>query len=397
MDASAQRQWIVLLAVVCLLVGWNYWLDRFFFSTPFAVYGSGFGDFEIYRVAAASWLSHGNPYMDSPGFIYPPTSLPFFALYAMLPFHLAGQVWWITYFVFFVAVSISLCLTLKNGNRRLLFGTILTLFFFTSYPLLALFQLGQADLLAEALAVFALVLERSRHKFESAAILSFSVLLKGPAVLLLAYFVLFRKDFSYLLRFLVSALAIVGVSMLVVPMSDYWYYLTRVLPTFSIINNANSNQSVGGLMSAAKFGPVTSIISFGGYVVFALFSYWAGARRLPFNLENFSADAMFLMNVLIMLLFDPRATIYPYVWVILPLPLFLSAILVERVRSVFLAVLGFGAFLLNSTLVPSSLNYQVLPLEVIGNMISCSSLVLLYVHPSVAYWKKPGIEEERLR
>jgi hypothetical protein len=85
-------------------------------SVSFALLGGGLGDFEIYRLAGAAWLSHGNPYVASPLFIYPPTSLPFFALYASFPFHSAGQLWWITYFAFFVVACVSCG---KSDNPRL--------------------------------------------------------------------------------------------------------------------------------------------------------------------------------------------------------------------------------------------------------------------------------------
>ena len=375
-----RRQWIVLLAIVCLLVGWNYWLDEFFISTPYALYGGGFGDFEVFRLAGAAWLSHGNPYVTSRGFIYPPTSLPFFAIYALFPFHFAGQLWWITYFTFFVAACISLGSTLKDKDR-LLFATVVTLLFFTSYPLLNLFQLGQSDLLTAALAVMSLACLRSKHGFASAMLLSLAVLLKGPAVLLLTYFVLFRRDLSYLLRFLLSVLVIVGASLLIVPVDDYWYYLGHVVPTFSGVL-ANANESVGGLLAMMRLSFVASVVSFGGFILFAFFSYWVGARRLPLVQESLSSDAMFLFSVLVMLLFGPRSTVYPYVWVILPLALFLSAILMEHIRPEFLALIGVGAFLLNSNLVPGFLNYEVLSLELVGNIITSLCLLFLYVRPT---------------
>ena len=93
---------------------------------------------------------------------------------------------------------------------------------------------------------------------------------------------------------------------------------------------------------------------------------------------------MFLFNVLVMLLFAPtRANeIHPYVWVILPSALFLSAILMEHIRTEFLAMIGVGAFLLNSNLVPGFLNYEVLSLELVGNIITSLCLLFLYVRPT---------------
>lgn len=386
MGPVERRQWAILLAIVCLLVGWNYWLDKFLFSSPFAVFGSGFGDFELYRLAAASWLAHEPTHR----FIYPPTSLPFFAVYASIPFHLAGQLWWITYFAFFVAACVSLWLALKDADRRLLFITIAVLLFFTSYPLLVLFQLGQIDLLTEALAIMSLTFLRSRHGFASAVMLSLSVLLKGPAVLLLVYFVLFRRDLSYLLHFFLSVLVIVGASLAIVPVGYYWHYLSYIVPRLRYALNSNTNQSIGGIAALAHLNYVGPAVSLAVFALFALFSFWAGSRRLPFNHESLSSDAMFLMNVLMMLLLNPRSIIYPYVWVILPLALFLSAILMEPVKGRYLALVGFGAFLLNSNVVPSILNYQILPLEIVGNIVTSLCLVLLYVRPTIIIELKAG-------
>ena len=286
--------------------------------------------------------------------------------------------------MFFLAACVSLCLTLKDSDRRLLFVTLVALLFLTSYPLLVLFQEGQVELLAEALAIMSLAFQRSRYAFASALTLAFAVLLKGPAMLLLLYFVVFRRDVSYLLHFVVSVLVIIGASLLIVPAGDYWYYMSHVVPSFSDVIMPNYNQSVGGLLSIAHmnyFAPVASLI---GFVVFALFAYWVGARHSPIGQGTLSSDSMFLMNVLIMLLFGPRSIIYPYVWVILPLALFLSAVLMQSVRARYLVVVGFGAFLLNSNLVPSMLNYEVLPLEVIGNIMTTLCLIILFVRPATA-------------
>lgn len=151
---------------------------------------------------------------------------------------------------------------------------------------------------------------------------------EGPAVLLLAYFVLFRKDFSYLLRFLLSVLMIIGVSLLLVPVGDYWYYLNHVVPPQSGVTN--------------PYVYAAYAVSLGGFILFAVFSFWAGTRRLPFNQASLSADTMFLLNVLVMLLFAPARgnEVHPYVWVILRLALFLSAILIEHIRSEYLALVG---------------------------------------------------------
>ncbi|HUO42397.1 MAG TPA: hypothetical protein VMU35_05425, partial [Methylomirabilota bacterium] len=91
----------------------------------------------------------------------------------------------------------------------------------------------------------------------------------------------------------------------------------------------------------------------------------------------------------VMLLLGPRSWPATYVWVIIPLALFLSSILTENVRLVYLAFLGLGTILLSSTLVQfflvqavSQMNHlqlTELPLLIIGNTIMVVSVTLLLV------------------
>jgi hypothetical protein len=92
---------------------------------------------------------------------------------------------------------------------------------------------------------------------------------------------------------------------------------------------------------------------------------------------------MFLMNGLIILLLSPRSTIYPYVWVILPLAMLLSTLLMEDVRIAYLALVGAAVFLLNATLTQTFLNNATLPLATIGNLILTFSLVLICFRPGI--------------
>ena len=207
------------MLIICLLIGWNYWAPLFLWSTPFALYGGYSQDFHTFYLAGKSWLSQANPYNLSgkpTAFIYPPTSLPIFGLFGLADFRLASQLWMVTYFSLFAVALVALALTLKS-DRRNVYVSIAALLFLTSYPLLIMFQLGQSDLLVASFAILSLVCERLKHRFTSAVMLSIATLLKGPAVLLLFYFVLFRRDLGYLARFLTSAVVVVVVSLLIVP------------------------------------------------------------------------------------------------------------------------------------------------------------------------------------
>jgi hypothetical protein len=361
-------------------------------------------DFFVFYVAGRSWLSHSNPYIVSPQcsthcvpFVYPPASLPFFGLFGLFNFNLAGQLWTVTYLALFLAALLTLAITVKGG-RRFLFLSLAVLLFFTSFPLESLMEFSQSDLLIASLAILSLASQRLKHEFLSAVLLAMAILLKGTPILLLIYFVAFRRDLQYLARFLVSSLAIVGASMLVVPVGLYWYYIVNVAPTLSEAIALVDNQSIVGLMSLAGLSKVTPYVSLAGFGLFTLFSFYASSnwRANAFGKKTLCADGMFLMNVLIMLLFGPRSTIYPYVWVILPLALFLSGLLMEELRLAYLALVGIETVLMNSNPYPLfffrwnpqafffyfGVPVTVIPWAMIGNLMMILSLIPVYLRPS---------------
>jgi len=123
-----------------------------------------------------------------------------------------------------------------------------------------------------------------------------------------------------------------------------------------------------------------------GAGLFAMFSFMVG-RKFPNN--HLHDDAIFLLNVLIILLLGPRSWPATYVWLILPMALFLCSLLAENVRVAYLVFVGLGVILLSSTLVQffliqaiSQMNHMQLielPLLIVGNLIMVASLTLLLV------------------
>jgi hypothetical protein len=321
-------------------------------------------------------------------FVYPPTSLLIFSMFAGFDFNFASELWTVAYFSLFAAALGALALTLQ-GDRRNLFVTMAILLSLTSYPLFIHFELGQSDLLVSSLAILSLVCERLKRRFASAAVLSVATLLKGPPILLLVYFVVFRRDVRYFVEFLVSILVIVGASLVVVPIGLYSYYAIHVTPVLSRAIGMEANQSVVGALALGGMSKLTPLLSLVAVGVFALFAFYAGSGRSAGSLgkNTLRSEGMFLMSVLMMLLFGPRSTVYPYVWVILPLALFLSSLLLESVKMHYLMLVGCATFLVNSVLSPNFLDYRTLPLALIGNVVLTISLIPIYVRPATIIQK----------
>ena len=328
---------------------------------------TGFG---VFYYAGKAWLTHGNPYSIGgrpTEFVYPPTSLPLFGALALFDFAFASQLWWITYLSVFVAALLILVLTLENGRKYVCIW-IAVLLILTSHPLLSLFYLGQSDLLVASLAFLSLAFEKLKHPWPSAVLLSAATLLTVSPVLLLIYFVVFRRDLRYLGRYLLSTLALIGTSLFTVPAGMYWGYLASVSPALAVSFEANWLQSV------------TEILVL---VCFAVFSYWVGSKNTG-ACGALRANAMFLMNVLVILFLTSAFAIYSYVWAILPLALFLSFLMMEKTRKEWLLTTGLAACLLNSPLSANFLHCPIqFPLEVLGSFMLTLILIPISVRPTI--------------
>jgi len=394
--AQNQRYvWEILALTLVLLVVWNYWLPLIAIASPF-VYSLGSGDFALFYRAGVLWLAHQNPYVlngATTDFVYPPSSLPLYGLLSLLDFRLASEIWTVLYLAVFVAAAALLGSTLESGRRRI-YVLIATLIFITSYPLLYLIELGQSDLLIAGIAILGLAFNRMGHKAASAFDLSVATLLKGPAALFLIYFVVFERDVRYLVLFLGSSILLVGASLLVVPVGLYEYYLTRVLPVLA--TSASSGrfqvtmsgvQSIPALFAVAGFSSITPIVSIAAFLIFGIFAFSLGTWKAEVKMKGrILGDGMFLMNVLVMLLFVSRTETYSYVWVILPLALWLSALVMEKVNPLFLALICSAIFMfnsINSLKIFGSQSPPVLqgPFAIFGNLILTSTLIAMYLKP----------------
>jgi len=364
------------------MLAWNYWLPTYLYPSSAQRYGSGFPDFTRYfYLAGHQLITHGK----WTPFIYPPASLPFYAFFALFNIELAGWLWMINYLIVFIATVVVLAFTL-GGVRRTYFVSLAGVLFFTSYPLLIMMNLGQVDLLVASLSILSLAVQRLKHENASAIILSCATLLKGPPFLLLVYFVFYRRNLRYLLRFVLASLGIVAASLLIVPLQYYVYYFGTIAPhVASVVKEDTMNQS---LLSYTSSNVLTLVVAILGALIFSIFALGISSKKLGgTGADSLRDDGMFLLNVLVLLLLSPRTWPGTYVWIILPVALFLSNLLLGRVRILYLIGVCFDAFLLNANLSQFFLqfsNYDILPLAISGNLMLAAILVLTLLRPSVA-------------
>lgn len=368
-------------AALCAIIAWNYTIPTLLYSSEAVGYGTGSPDFSLFYNAGYAWLSHIKP----THFIYPPTSLPFYGFFALFNIELAVKLWMITYLITFLAAIVSLGLTL-DGVRRAYFVSLTGVLFFTSIPLLIMINLGEADLLVASLSIFSLAMHRLKRENVSAIILSCAMLLKGPPVLLLVYFVLYQRNLRYLARFLLATLVIVSASLLVVPLQLYEFYLGTLAPKVSVVSSGGElNQSL--LRYTSSVGLNSALVAVAGVLIFSIFAVAIGSARVSKIRNPLRDDGMFLLNVLVLLLLSPRVWPATYVWIILPTAFFLSNLLIRNVNILYLPSVLFATFLLNSNLTQIFLQfsqaYQILPLATFGNIMLSAILLLTLVRPSI--------------
>jgi hypothetical protein len=264
-------------------------------------------------------------------------------------------------------------------------------------------ELSQADLLVASITILALVAERLQRRYLSAFLLALAVLLKMDPVFLLIYFVIFRRDLKYLVGFTASLAGLIGVSLFVVPIQWYWYYIVKVVPTlyadYSLVNDESIVRFLWYLgLSKAEL----QVVSLLGVGMFALFAFYVNSNRWRncFGKRTIRAEAMFLMNGLVILFFSPHSLIYPYAWVVLPLALFLSSLMLEDCRFTYLLLVGIAGLFLSSQpsgwtgyFLNSYFVSMLVPTILIGNSILIINLIPIYLCPNTIFHsiKKPFV------
>ena len=394
-----------MVCMVCVWVIWNGWAAFFMWLTSWSVISNQKTMYDFYNLYAEGrwWLSGAyttpGTHVFSFPFAYPPSSLPVFGFFAQFPFGVAAQLWTAMGLTVFLVALFSVAITFKP-ERKYLFISITALLFFTSYPLRVELQLGQINLFLASLTILSLTAQRSNHGRVSALLLALGTLLKGPPVLFLLYFVLFRRDLAYLAHFLESTVAILGISLFVVPVQLYWVWFANIFPNLFVGAGMPVNESITGALSMSGLAYLTPAVFMLGLCILAAFAYHTYPRQLsktggsPVQ-SSMAGDAMFLLNSLVLLLIGTRSWPQDYVWVILPTALFLSALLVGNVKASYFMVVCLAAFLFNFDSYPLFMYYlsqytphaslvpyvQMIGTSMVGGLLMIPCLILLFLRP----------------
>ncbi len=343
-------------------------------------------DFFVYYTAGIQFSKGDNPYSfgrDTQGnpivgdYHYSPVFLPLFSLLARLDYDQARSLWLGLYALGFLAtlVVVSRCMPSGWSFPFLVAGLALTLL---SYPLLGHILTGQTDIFVSVLLLGSFLAYARKWKLLSAVLLAVGTVLKISPIFLLAYFVLFLRDFRYLLVYLTGLAAIVALSLFFVPLNLYSAYVFSVLPEVTKGTGMLLSQS---LVSYFSFFPLlVRLISIGGLAALAALAWFLGnsfspAGRqpaLPLAGDLFRSEVVFMIIVNWVLIFHSGAWPYTYVWLILPSAWLLVGFIRQQVKPVYLALTVLGILLVMA----KDYGIPVLAkLNLWGNMLLTSTLL----------------------
>lgn len=356
----------IIILLLTALIAWNFFLpaaEDMYNNVTRSETNSSMDlknvDFFVYYTAGSRLLHGNNPYFfghDQQGnpiisdYHYPPVFLPIFSLFARLGYDLARLLWLVLYAISYLAILVIMARSMPSewSFPFLVAGILLTLL---AYPLLGHILTGQADIFIISLILGSYLAYATKHRILSAILLAVGTVLKVSPLFLLAYFVLFLRDYKYLLVYLASLLVIAAISLFFVPFSYYPDYIIRVLPEVAKGTELKLSQS---LVSYFAFSPfLTRLISLSGLGALAVLAWLVGnffspAERtpvLPLASDHFRTEVVFILCLSWVLIFHTGVWPYTYVWLILPLVWLLTGLIRQRVKPTYLVIVILGIFL----------------------------------------------------
>ena len=350
----------ILLLLLLVLIGWNYWLH-----SAWELYNKATRtdsgelhnvDFFAYYNAGSRFLNNNNPYFwgedaqNNPilsDFIYPPPVLPIFSLLSRIPYDLARLVWLITYGLGFACILGWMVRSFAPEWRDVFLMLSLTLTL-ASFPLLSLIQHGQVDIFIISLILASFLSYVRKNRLLAAILLAVATLIKVSPGFLLIYYVIFRRDFRFLLMYIGSLAILMVFSLLFVPIGWYLDYVRYVLPEIGKGNSFWMNQSI---LKYLSFSPgISRVAGIGGLGLLAIvvwlisLRYSAEERKsvLPLGNSGMIGELVFILNLSGTLIFLGIAWVAAYVWLIIPSAWLVIILLTRRIKLPWLGGIGAG-------------------------------------------------------
>ncbi|KKS97728.1 MAG: hypothetical protein UV73_C0005G0005 [Candidatus Gottesmanbacteria bacterium GW2011_GWA2_43_14] len=201
-------------------------------------------DFEVYYRAGNFFLAGKNPYtplFEPMPLNYPPSSLPFFSLWSLLPYQNAQLFFTVASFVFFLASCFLLLYRLKVNKALIL---LILALFSQAFPLKFTLVLGQVNLVLLGFIIFAFLFNWDGKKIFAGFLWGLASGIKLTPLSLAVYFII-KKDWQTLVSGITTFVLLNLATILHIP--DSLSYFTIRLPqllTLSQPPDSYYNQSL---------------------------------------------------------------------------------------------------------------------------------------------------------
>lgn len=368
MDSHTRRSIDLAVLVLSLAVAWNYWLpiaEDFYNEVTEANELRNRDlqnvDFFAYYLAGARFAEGQNPYYFDQGgerlyaeYVYPPTFLPLYRALSALPYDQARLLWLGLYLAGYAGLTVVIVRAALPEHRPTLLG-LSALLTFSSFPFLMHIHNGQSDVFVIVLILLGWTAYARGNRLPASVLFGLATMAKVNPSLFLLYFALYRRDVRFVLGFVLTCAAVGLISLAFVPAGLYRDYVFDVLPQVTRGTDYWPNQSL------LRFVPpglswMAPLITAAGLGLFAAFAMWMGRRNSdgqrrpgwPLGAGEWGAESLFVMNMAAILVFSGKAWSMAYVWMILPMALFLTYLLHQPVRRWYVGLAAATALLLVS-------------------------------------------------
>ncbi len=386
--------------IALILAGICFWLPLVATAlTKTCDYNVTTCDFYAYYIAGKTYLLGLNPYYTPPQslmggyytdpslhyswFIYPPTFMLLWAMFATLSYATAQIAWGI---LNCVIGAITLYAVYKNISHKDKRGWVVltALMMFFSAPLLLDIRAGNASFLIGCLMTLGSIAYMKDKKWVSALILVLAAFLKVFPIFLIIILIVFYRDWRFIKNIIITASSVFLSSLLFIPSTWYTVYLFEILPRISGGRIPfYANQSIFEMLGIGGYtGGI--VLSLGFFLLASIFIYIHTKNYIHQDVQRYLCWIPLLIGSSFSLLLSGMVWSHTFVILIFPLSFILIALFRQQ-KNMWFYVLLVGAILTQAPM----FDYVIInKLNGIGNI-----LLLIWAGAVLMDFKKMKLEK----